>query len=306
MELFAAPIARLRGRGLDLALDTPRVMGVVNITPDSFSDGGQFLDPGAAAEHALRLAEEGADLIDLGAESTRPGAEPVDARTELARLLPVLGRLQGKLGKPISVDTSDPQVMREAVAAGAVMINDVRALQRPAALDVVADLGVAVCLMHMRGEPATMQLAPHYEEVISEVLGFLTQRLMACRFAGISAERCIVDPGFGFGKTTAHNLALLGQLSRVQELGAPVLVGLSRKRLIGELTGKSAEQRMAGSVAAALLAVEAGARMVRVHDVAATVDALKVWTALQPFKLKPASPARDDRMAAARALFGDD
>lgn len=306
MELFAAPIPRLRGRGLDLALDTPRVMGVVNITPDSFSDGGHYLDPGAAAEQALRLAEEGADVIDLGAESTRPGAEPVDARTELQRLLPVLARLQGKLGRPISIDTSDAQVMRETVAAGAVLINDVRALQRPAALDVVAELGVAVCLMHMRGEPATMQLAPHYEEVISEVLGFLTQRLMACRFAGIPPERCVVDPGFGFGKTTAHNLALLGQLSRVLELGVPVLVGLSRKRMIGELTGRPRDQRLAGSVAAAVLAVEAGARIVRVHDVAATVDALKIWSALQAFKVKPASPARDDRMAAARALFGDD
>jgi dihydropteroate synthase len=196
--------------------------------------------------------------------------------------------------------------MRETVAAGAVMINDVRALQMPGALDIAADLGVTVCLMHMRGEPASMQMAPHYEEVVAEVLAFLTQRLMACRFAGLPAERCLVDPGFGFGKSTAHNLALLGQLSRVGELGVPVLVGLSRKRMIGELTGRDLDQRVHGSVAAAMLAVEAGARIVRVHDVAATVDALKVWTALQPFKVKPASPRRDERMAAARALFGDD
>jgi dihydropteroate synthase len=281
--------------GRELRLDRARVMGIVNVTPDSFSDGGAHASVEAAVAHALRLAEEGADILDVGGESTRPGAAPVAAAEQLARVVPVIAALAKATALPISVDTSDPDVMRAAVAAGAGMINDVRALRAEGALDAAAALGVPVCLMHMQGEPATMQDAPDYEDVVAEVHSFLAQRLFACEMSGIPKKRLLVDPGFGFGKTLAHNLRLLRQLGRFAELGVPVLAGLSRKGMIGALTGRDADARVHGSVAAALLAVQGGARIVRVHDVAATVDALAVWQAVsaEPAAAgKPASPPR--------------
>jgi dihydropteroate synthase len=281
--------------GRELRLDRARVKGIVNVTPDSFSDGGAHASVEAAVAHALRLAEEGADILDVGGESTRPGAAPVAAAEQLARVVPVIAALAKATALPISVDTSDPDVMRAAVAAGAGMINDVRALRAEGALDAAAALGVPVCLMHMQGEPATMQDAPDYEDVVAEVHSFLAQRLFACEMSGIPKKRLLVDPGFGFGKTLAHNLRLLRQLGRFAELGVPVLAGLSRKGMIGALTGRDADARVHGSVAAALLAVQGGARIVRVHDVAATVDALAVWQAVsaEPAAAgKPASPPR--------------
>lgn len=307
--LFAAPVPHvLLPRGRRLTLEIPRIMGVVNITPDSFSDGGRFLEPQAAVEHALCLQAAGADLIDLGAESTRPGAAAVAAAVQLQRLLPVIAAVRQQLPDlPLSVDTSDAEVIRAVLQAGADLINDTRALTQPGALEAVADSDAALCLMHMQGEPATMQIAPHYEDVIEQVQRFLADRMLACRMAGIAPARCLVDPGFGFGKTREHNLALLGALPRLTAaIGVPILAGLSRKRLIGELTGREGEARIHGSVAAALLSVELGARVVRVHDVAATRDALAVWSALQPHRKAPAAPRKPDPLAAARALFDDD
>ncbi|MBB5015644.1 dihydropteroate synthase [Rehaibacterium terrae] len=280
--------------GRVLKLDLPRVMGIVNVTPDSFSDGGAHASVEAAVAHGLRLVEEGADLLDVGGESTRPGADEVPVAEELRRVIPVIERLAKQTAVPISVDTSKPEVMRAAIAAGAGMINDVRALRRDGALDAAAGLGVPVVLMHMQGEPRGMQDAPHYEDVVAEVHGFLAQRVFACEMAGIPKNRLVLDPGFGFGKTLEHNLALLAQLGRFAELGCTVLAGLSRKRMIGALTGREVDDRVAGSVAAALIAVQRGARLVRVHDVAPTVDALKVWNAVaaQPVpKARPAAPA---------------
>lgn len=263
--------------GRDLVLDRPRIAGVLNVTPDSFSDGGRWTDPGQAVEHALRLIEEGADLIDVGGESTRPGAEPVPAGEEIARVVPVIAALRERTSVPISIDTSKPEVMRAAVEAGAGLINDVAALRGDGALDAAAALGVPVCLMHMRGEPRTMQAAPEYDDVVGEVHRFLAERLFACQMAGIDKKRILVDPGFGFGKTLEHNLALLRDLERFAEL-APVYVGLSRKTMIGALTGHDdPAARAAGSAAAALIAVQRGALLVRVHDVAVTRDALAVW-----------------------------
>ncbi len=263
--------------GRDLVLDRPRIAGVLNVTPDSFSDGGRWTDPGQAVEHALRLIEEGADLIDVGGESTRPGAEPVPAAEEIARVVPVIAALRERTSVPISIDTSKPEVMRAAVEAGAGLINDVAALRGDGALDAAAALGVPVCLMHMRGEPRTMQAAPEYDDVVGEVHRFLAERLFACQMAGIDKKRILVDPGFGFGKTLEHNLALLRDLERFAEL-APVYVGLSRKTMIGALTGRDdPAARAAGSAAAALIAVQRGALLVRVHDVAVTRDALAVW-----------------------------
>ncbi|MCR6700482.1 MAG: dihydropteroate synthase [Dokdonella sp.] len=263
--------------GRDLVLDRPRIAGVLNVTPDSFSDGGRWTDPGQAVEHALRLIEEGADLIDVGGESTRPGAEPVPAAEEIARVVPVIAALRERTSVPISIDTSKPEVMRAAVEAGAGLINDVAALRGDGALDAAAALGVPVCLMHMRGEPRTMQAAPEYDDVVGEVHRFLAERLFACQMAGIDKKRILVDPGFGFGKTLEHNLALLRDLGRFAEL-APVYVGLSRKTMIGALTGRDdPAARAAGSAAAALIAVQRGALLVRVHDVAVTRDALAVW-----------------------------
>jgi len=280
--------------GRELRLDRARIMGVVNVTPDSFSDGGAHADTDAALEHALKLAGEGADLLDIGGESTRPGSGEVPVAEELRRVIPVIERLARECALPISVDTSKPEVMRAAVAAGAGMINDPWALRREGALDAAAALGVPVCLMHMQGTPQDMQDAPHYEDVVAEVHSFLAQRLFACEMAGIAKKKLLVDPGFGFGKDLEHNLALLRQLSRIAELGVPVLAGLSRKGMIGKLTGREVDGRVHGSVAAAMIAVQNGARIVRVHDVAATADALAVWSAVaaQPAPAsRPAKPA---------------
>lgn len=264
-----------------LRLDVPRVMGIVNVTPDSFSDGGAHFDVEAAVAHGLRLAAEGADVLDVGGESTRPGADAVSAEEELRRVVPVVERLAAETSLPISVDTSKPEVMCAAVAAGAGMINDVYALRREGALDAAAELGVPVVLMHMLGEPRSMQDAPEYDDVAGEVHRFLAERIFAAEMAGIGKKRIVVDPGFGFGKTTLHNLQLLARLERFTELGVPVLAGLSRKRTIGELTGRAAPaERLHGSVAAHLVAAQRGAKLLRVHDVAATVDALRVWNAV--------------------------
>jgi len=274
-----APILRC-GR-FDVVLDRPRIMGILNVTPDSFSDGNRFATPRLAAEHGVRLAAEGADFLDVGGESTRPGATPVGVEEELHRVLPVVEMLAHLVDVPISVDTSKPEVMAAVVAAGASMVNDVRALQRPGALEVVAGLEVAVCLMHMQGTPATMQDAPHYDDVVGEVVGFLRERLAACVAAGIDLDRVALDPGIGFGKTLDHNLALLRAIPDLGALGRPVLIGVSRKRVIGTLTGRSIAERTPGSVTAAVLAAQRGARIVRVHDVAATRDALAVLAAFE-------------------------
>ena len=267
--------------GRILRLDRPLVMGIVNVTPDSFSDGGAHDTTDAAVAHALRLVEEGADLLDIGGESTRPGAAEVETEEELRRVLPVIGRLAAQVAVPISIDTSKPEVMRAAVQAGAGMINDVYGLRREGALDAAAALGVPVVLMHMQGEPRSMQAAPQYDDLVGQVHRFLAERIFAAEMAGIPKQRIVVDPGFGFGKDTAHNLQLLAQFGRFVELGVPVLAGLSRKRSIGELTGRDVPaDRVAGSVAAHLIAAQRGAAIVRVHDVAATVDALKVWNAV--------------------------
>jgi dihydropteroate synthase len=263
-----------------LSLDRPLVMGVVNVTPDSFSDGGQFLDPGQALAHARRLIDEGADLLDIGGESTRPGAHAVSTEEELRRVLPVLEGLRDA-PVPIAVDTVKPDVMRAALATGAAMINDVNALRAPGAVEVVAASEAGVCLMHMQGEPRTMQADPSYGDVVIEVGEFLKGRATAAEAAGIARERIVIDPGFGFGKKAQHNLTLLRRLAEIAALGYPVLAGLSRKSTLGGITGRLPAERTAASVAAALLAVEGGARIVRVHDVAATKDALAVWSAVR-------------------------
>lgn len=274
--------ARLECAGRALVLDRPRICGILNLTADSFSGDGIGGAVEAAVQHGLRLVEEGADLLDIGAESTRPGAEPVPAEQEIARLVPVFEALAARTTVPLAVDTSKPEVMRAAVAAGAGMINDVCALRRDGALDAAAALGVPVCLMHMQGEPRTMQDDPHYDDVVGEVHRFLGDRLFACQLAGIDRKNIVVDPGFGFGKTLAHNVELLRSLARFAEL-APVLAGLSRKAMIGTLTGREGgAARATGSAVAALLAVQNGAAIVRVHDVAATRDALAVWQGVGP------------------------
>ena len=274
-------VATLDCGGRSLRLDRPRVMGIVNVTPDSFSDGGAHFDAGAAIAHGLALAAEGADILDVGGESTRPGAEAVSVEEELRRTIPVVEALSRQLAIPVGIDTSKPEVMRAAVAAGAGMINDVFALRREGALDAAAALGVPVVLMHMQGEPRGMQANPEYDDVVGEVHRFLAERVFAAEMAGIPRKRIVVDPGFGFGKTREHNLQLLAQLQRFTELGVPVLAGLSRKKTIGELTGRDdPRDRVHGSVAAHLVAAQRGAMLLRVHDVAATVDALKVWQAV--------------------------
>ncbi len=266
------------GRPLDLS--HPRVMGILNVTPDSFSDGGRFLALEAALDQARAMAAAGAAVIDVGGESTRPGAAPVSEAEELERVIPVIEVLHREIDLPISVDTSKPAVMREAVRAGAGLINDVNALRAPGALETAAEAGVPVCLMHMQGEPRTMQQNPSYRDVVAEVRDFLAQRIAACEAAGIPAERLLVDPGFGFGKTLDHNLTLLRRLQELTRLGPPLLVGLSRKSMLGTLTGRPVGQRQAASVAAAVLAAERGAAIIRVHDVAETVDALAVTRAV--------------------------
>jgi dihydropteroate synthase len=255
-------------------------MGVVNVTPDSFYDGGRHADPRAAIEHARRLVAEGADLLDIGGESSRPGADSVPADEELRRVLPVLDGLRD-VGVPVSVDTTKPEVMGAALERGAAMINDITAFASPGALEVVARSEAALCLMHMQGRPRTMQTDPVYGDVVAEVRGFLAARAQACAAAGIARERIVLDPGFGFGKTVDHNLALLAHLGEIAALGFPVLAGWSRKSSLGRITGRPAEDRLAASLAAALLCAQRGARMVRVHDVAATRDALAVLAAVE-------------------------
>ncbi|MEX1827010.1 dihydropteroate synthase [Luteibacter sp. CQ10] len=286
--------------GRALSLDRPRVVGIVNVTPDSFSDGGRHDTLEAAYAHAMRLAEEGADMLDVGGESTRPGADDVSVDDEIRRTVPLIERLAAATTLPISIDTSKPEVMRAAVGAGAGMINDVYALRREGALDAAAELRVPVCLMHMQGEPRGMQDDPRYDDVVGEVHRFLTDRLFACELSGIERRRVLVDPGFGFGKNLEHNLALLRAMGRFAELGAGAYAGLSRKSLIGQVTGRAdPTARVAGSLAAALVAVQRGAIMVRVHDVAATVDALAVWAAVKagdtaPRVDKPSMPRWPD------------
>jgi dihydropteroate synthase len=286
------PVLNCNGR--ELVLDRPRVCGIVNVTPDSFSDGGAYVDPQAAIAHGLALVAQGADLIDVGGESTRPGAQAVGAEEECARVVPIIEALAQRTNVPISIDTSKPAVMRAAVAAGAGLINDVRALREPGALDAAAELtDAAIVLMHMQGEPRSMQDAPHYDEVVADVKRFLADRVFSCELAGIAKKRLAVDPGFGFGKTLEHNLAIFKALEEFAGLGVPLLVGLSRKSMLGALTGRDKPaDRVHASVAAALVAVQRGAQIVRVHDVAATVDALKVWAAVgdrKPAK-KPSPP----------------
>ena len=255
-------------------------MGVVNVTPDSFSDGGEFATTRSALAHARQLIAEGADIIDIGGESTRPGSGGTTLAEERARVLPLLEQLAAG-PVPVSVDTQKPELMREAIAAGAAMINDINALQAPAAIDAVAAGDVAVCLMHKQGTPADMQADPHYDNVTAEVLAFLAGRVQAARAAGIALERIVIDPGFGFGKTLEHNLELLRHLDRFGATGATVLAGMSRKAMLGRITGRDVNERVFASVVAAVIAVEKGARIVRVHDVAATRDALAVWQAVQ-------------------------
>jgi len=275
----------LTGRNLrcgrfTLALTRPLIMGVVNVTPDSFSDGGRFLESELAVARGNELARQGADILDIGGESTRPGAQPVPEAQELARVLPVLEGLRG-LDLPLSVDTYKPAVMRAALAAGASMINDINALQSEAALDAIAASDCGICLMHKQGDPLSMQQNPHYADVVSEVRAFLARRVAACETAGISRSRIVVDPGFGFGKSAAHNLELLRNLGALAGLGVPVLVGLSRKSTLGRITNQPVEQRTIASVTSALLAVQRGAAIVRVHDVAQTHDALRILDAVE-------------------------
>jgi len=272
--------------GKPLDLSRPCVMGILNVTPDSFSDGGEFLRGDAALDQARRMVQEGAAVIDVGGESTRPGAAPVGVDEELERVLPVIRTLAAELPVPVSVDTSKPEVMRAAVAAGAGLINDVMALRAPGALQAARDAGVPVCLMHMRGEPRTMQQEPVYGDVVAEVLEFLLERVEACVAAGIPRSRLLLDPGFGFGKTLEHNLQLLRGLERFRESGLPLLVGISRKSMLGTLLDKPVGQRLAGSLAAAVLAVQRGAAIVRVHDVGPTVDALKIVQAVAEIGLE--------------------
>ncbi len=264
-----------------LTLGQPRVMGILNVTPDSFSDGARFLSPDAAFRQAESMVEQGADIIDVGGESTRPGARELPLQQELDRALPVIESITERLDVAVSVDTSKPEVMQAAVAAGAVLINDVYALQREGALQAAAGLDAAICLMHMQGNPATMQDCPQYRELPREIVDFLEKRVRACRDAGIDAKRLIVDPGFGFGKNDQHNLKILANLGEFRALQLPLLVGLSRKRTLGKLTGKGTEQRVAAGVAAAVIAVSKGANIVRTHDVGPTVDALRVFDAVR-------------------------
>ena len=259
-----------------LRLQQPAVMGILNVTPDSFSDGGRFADHDSARRQATAMAEAGAAIIDVGGESTRPGAAAVSVVEELDRIIPVVESVRAETGLPVSIDTSKPDVMAAAVAAGARMVNDVRALQEPGALETVASLGCAVCVMHMQGEPRTMQDRPHYDDVCTDVRDWLKTRIEACVAAGIARDAIVADPGFGFGKRREHNVALLAGLRQLAALGVPLLVGLSRKSTLGAITGRGVDGRLPASIAAAVLAVASGAAIVRAHDVAATVDAMKV------------------------------
>ncbi len=265
-----------------LNLTRPHVMGIVNVTPDSFSDGGQFESVERAVEHALQLVEEGADILDIGGESTRPGATPVSLEEELRRVVPVIEKLSGIAGVPLSIDTYKPEVMRAALAAGADIVNDIRALQEEGAVEIVGNTRAGVCLMHMQGMPLTMQADPQYDDVVAEVRAFLKDRLAVTTAAGIDPERVVLDPGFGFGKRSVHNIALLQNLQTLGDLGRPLLVGLSRKSVLGQLAGGDPHGRLHASIAASVISAMKGARILRVHDVKATVDALKVVTAILP------------------------
>jgi dihydropteroate synthase len=263
-----------------LDLTTPRVMGIVNVTPDSFSDGGKFSQRDQAIAHALKLASEGAGILDIGGESTRPNATPVSLQEELDRVIPVIEALVSQVNIPISIDTYKPQVMQAAIAAGAGIVNDVRALQGDGALEIVAKSNAGVCLMHMQGTPQTMQQNPQYEDVVNDVKAFLAARLQASIDAGVAKNRILLDPGFGFGKTREHNIRLLQNLENFADLGQPLLVGLSRKSVLGQVTGNDVDARLYASIAASVLSAMKGAKILRVHDVKATVDALKVVTAI--------------------------
>lgn len=269
-----------------IALDHPIVMGVLNVTPDSFSDGGTYLDADKAIARAASLVEEGAGIVDVGGESTRPGAAAVSAQEELDRVLPVIEGIVARFDIPVSIDTSKAQVMLAAVNAGAAIINDVYALRQAGTLAAAAATNAAVCLMHMQGEPANMQENPRYDDLVGEISAFLSARLDACKSAGIGNDRLLIDPGFGFGKNDRHNIELLAKLDQFTVLGVPMLVGLSRKRSLGNLTGRSAVERTEVGLAAAVIAVEKGARIVRTHDVAGTVDALKLVQAVRQAGIK--------------------
>lgn len=274
-----ADLRELQGKRFNLQLDRPHIMGIVNLTPDSFSDGGRFQTTQKAVAQALKLEQEGASLLDLGGESTRPGAATVSVQEEMDRVLPVLEALRAETSAWISIDTSTPQLMTEAARLGADLINDVRALQRPGALEAAAATGLPVCLMHMQGEPGSMQKQPSYADLLAEISHFLQNRVSACLQAGICSKKILLDPGFGFGKTLKHNLTLLNHLNQLLSLGYPLLAGMSRKRMLGEITGREVDQREAAGIAAHLLAAQKGARVLRVHDVAGLRDALDVWQA---------------------------
>jgi dihydropteroate synthase len=273
-------MAALDCRGRTLDLDRVAVMGILNITPDSFSDGGVFIGADSAVAHAMAMVEQGADIIDVGGESTRPGAKAVSVQEEMDRVIPVIEVVAPQINVPISIDTSKPEVMRAAVDAGAGLINDVNALRTEGALAAAAETGASVCLMHMKGEPRTMQENPHYDDVVAEVHAFLAERIAASVSAGIATNKLVIDPGFGFGKTLEHNLTLLRGLSTLTDLDVPVLAGLSRKSMIGMALNLPVEQRLHASVALALIAAQNGARIIRVHDVAPTVEAIRMWEAV--------------------------
>lgn len=265
-----------------LDLSSPRVMGILNVTPDSFSDGGNYSQTDLAVTQAHKLIAEGADILDIGGESTRPNAEPVSLQEELGRVIPVIEALASKIDVPISIDTYKPAVMRAAIAAGASIVNDVKALQEDGAVAAVASADVAVCLMHMQGEPQNMQDDPHYDDVVKQVVAFLLERTAICEQAGIQKNRLLIDPGFGFGKTRANNITLIQQLDMLVKTGFPVLVGLSRKSVLGQMTGNDIDARLYASVSAAVVSAMNGAKILRVHDVKATVEALKVVSAILP------------------------
>lgn len=266
---------QLTSKGLSLSLERPHVMGILNVTPDSFSDGGHFNQLERAMTHARQMVAEGATLIDIGGESTRPGAPDVSEQEELDRVIPVVERMVAELEVMISLDTSKAAVMREGCAAGAHLINDVRALLEPGALAAAAVANVPVCLMHMQGQPRTMQVEPHYDDLLGEVRAFFDERIAACLAAGIRKELLLLDPGYGFGKTLAHNYQLLAQQDKLLDYQLPLLVGMSRKSMIGNLLGRPVDERLAGSLACALIGMQRGARIIRVHDVRATMDALR-------------------------------
>ncbi|ELM3719257.1 dihydropteroate synthase [Aeromonas hydrophila] len=266
---------QLTSKGLSLSLERPHVMGILNVTPDSFSDGGHFNQLERAMTHARQMVAEGATLIDIGGESTRPGAPDVSEQEELDRVIPVVGRMVAELEVMISLDTSKAAVMREGCAAGAHLINDVRALLEPGALAAAAVANVPVCLMHMQGQPRTMQAEPHYDDLLGEVRAFFDERIAACLAAGIEREQLLLDPGYGFGKTLAHNYQLLAKQEKLLDYQLPLLVGMSRKSMIGNLLGRPVDERLAGSLACALIGMQRGARIIRAHDVRATMDALR-------------------------------